>query len=243
MRRREWEEEEQRRHQAMMAVVPPQDDFKTRLLFDENGFNRNDQGGHQRALNFPQDKKEVQLSFEVDEDGEYVGDSMNEDTDPGTITYKLGDMTIGYVYDGNWKSKSKIAGKGERKMCKMSEKHIEFLHIVKACILPYIPEELWPLVEESMRTNLIFGADTLKHTDSFRGATPNLYFQPEQHQSKEGWLVYDVFPKFKSSLVVIDNKYYVPHGFSEVKNELRCMGENPMKPGYPIYFVFPLVVQ
>ena len=51
-------------------------------------------------------------------------------------------------------------------------------------------------------------------------------------------MVHDCFPEFKSSVVTINGKHCIPHGFSQASNEFRCMGEDPKRPGHPFYFVF-----
>jgi len=47
-----------------------------------------------------------------------------------------------------------------------------------------------------------------------------------------------LFPKFKTSVVRLDDKLYVPHGYSHISNEIRCIGTHPKDPTKPCYCTF-----
>ena len=133
-----------------------------------------------------------------------------------------------------------MAGKGERTRCLDSQKNIAFLNAVKASITPLVHETLKIVIDETMRLTILCGAMTKPHTDSFRGNTPNMMWirGTTETRDKPGHLVYDLFPKFKTSVVKLDGNLYVPHGYSHMSNEIRCIGSHPEDPSKPLYYTF-----
>ena len=228
---------------------PPPSSLRKPLKKSKLG-TKEDHGGHQAALNFPQlPNGVVEVQMGVDDE---LG-SMNDNGESRTTeTIKIGDKSLGFVYDSDCKSVSKYAGNGERTHCKESEKYMAFLNQVHAMLVKRrdIPQTLKPLIPASLRVNILCGARTHYHTDSYRGNTPNLLFivdnQPQVsinsrgkvEKTARGWLTYEKFPSFKTSVVIIEGKHYIPHNYSEVQDECRCIGEDPEKPGRPKYFCF-----
>jgi hypothetical protein len=78
----------------LIQLAPTQSNLRTPLKPELLG-TAMDHGGHQRALNFP--------------------DNVD------SLVGKVGDLSIGMVYDGHWKELSKIAGKGIKPRCNKSE--------------------------------------------------------------------------------------------------------------------------
>ena len=221
---------------ALAAVAPPNSALKKPPAPKDIGNNLKDYGGHYKGLNFPLEKgtfSEVRISKDS------FLEPMHGSGSDGFVLKKMGDLCIGLCYDGDWKAKSRLAGKGKRKYCLDSEKWLDFLFEVKRQLHPLLHSTLQPLIDETMRLTVLCGAMTLGHTDSFRGNTPNALYICWTAGEPLGWLTYDLFPRFKASVVIIDGKFYIPHSFSEASDELRCIGENPKKPGFPIYYLFP----
>jgi hypothetical protein len=72
---------------------------------------------------------------------------------------------------------------------------------------------------ETLRVTSICGANTLAHTDSCRGVTPNwLMFHGEG-----GELTVKIFPSFRCSVVNLRGKLYIPAGYSS-SSGLRMYG-------------------
>ena len=121
-------------------------------------------------------------------------------------------LSIGLAYDGDWKASSKIAGNGIKTMCDTSQKHIKFLEVVRDMLSALVNPSLAALMNKTLRVTIMRGARTLGHTNSFRGNTPNFLFVPQPASGVEpGWLAYETFPKFKSSVVQLDGHLFTPH--------------------------------
>ena len=241
----------------MIAEAPPMSMLKKPIPkkdLDKPGY---DHGGHQKALNFvmPEETQQFMMSLQ--------GDCLTEDTEPMDIgcgqgatgvkkvavagppepgNSRVGTLSLGWVYEGDWKMKSRIAGNGERTMCKVSEQFIPFLLVVKEMLYPMLHPTLQPVMDETLRVNILCGARTLAHNDSFRGNTPNAVYIVHQQGVEPGHLCCDTFPDFKYSVVKLFGKLFIPFQCSEVSNECKCIGEHPLKPNTPCFFVFPLEV-
>ena len=232
---------------ALIAVLPKGTIVKAPLKADQVG-GKQDHGGHQKALNFPQEKWQVKLCLNQLEGSTNHSDVMSGnvtadgaellDSIPPWYKFKIGTTTIGFVYNGEWKAKSVKAGNGKRKMCLVSEQNIDFLKVVRDQLSEHVSPSLKALIEQSLRVNILCGASTISHTDAFRGYTPNFFYLPDQPNKNYGALVYDVYPVFKSSVVSINGKYFIPQGVSEASNELKCIGLHP-KSKKITYFIFP----
>lgn len=240
----------------LKSLAPPVDKFNRPYQKKNVGVSTVDYGGHQKALNFPFPDDfshgEVQLALasggELPQAERMHCQKKNDSVAKNAIVNlveRVGTLTIGLVYEGDWKRDSKTAGKGQRVMCKQSEKYLSFLLQVKEMLLdhPNIHSTVKLNIDECLRVNALYGARTLRHTDSFKGNTPNALFIRSGNQ-EPGYLLYDRFPEFKSSVVKISvgaagYKYFVPHSYSEASDEIRCIGENPNKPGFPIFYIFP----
>lgn len=206
--------------EILLELAPSASALKRPLKTEHLG-THHDHGGHQKALNFP----------------------MNSNLKAS------GNLSIGLVYDGEWKEKSKIAGNGVKERCNKSDQHIDFLLIIEEALETILKGKLWKeakvkwdglavLVRKSMRVSVLVGARTLAHTDSYRGNTPNFLYIVKKADDPQGCLVYDTFPKFKSSVVSIHGKLYVPHSYSEASNEVRCIGSDPQNSKKPTFYVF-----
>ena len=134
-----------------------------------------------------------------------------------------------------------MAGNGERTRCLKSEEHIEFLWQVKAMLLPLVDDSLKCWIDDSLRVNYIRGASTLSHTDSYKGNTTNFMFIAKEEGVEPGWLCYETWPVFKTSVVKLFGRLFVPHSYSEACNECKCIGLAPNGKG-PMYYVFPASV-
>ena len=238
----------------MIKTAPPVKLLKAPFKQKDLGKSTVDYGGHQKALNFPMlegkgtmNLQQVQISMSgswVEEDGPTLAPGSSNiyrevmEAMPSGRENKIGTLTIGLVYEGDWKADSRLAGKGQRQMCKISEQHLHFLFLVKEMLYPKLHPTLQPLVDETLRVNILCGAKTLAHTDSFRGNTPNFVYILQQPGVQPGYLCYDVFPVFKYSVVKLFGKYFIPHSFSQASNECKCIGEHPTKPNHPYFYVF-----
>ena len=231
-KKRLMEQREAAMGREMVKKSPPDSKMKAPIKKMDIGSTNVDYGGHQKALNFvmPEEIQEVQLALNGD------AQSMAEE---GICHGKIGTLTIGLAYEGDWKANSRIAGKGERTMCETSEKYLEFLLLVKRMIQPLIHSTLSLVLDDCMRVNILRGARTKAHTDSYKGNAPNLVFIVNEPGVESGYLCYDTFPVFKHSVVKLHGKFYIPHSFSEASDECRCIGANPDHPSKPIYYVFP----
>jgi hypothetical protein len=220
----------------MILLSPTNSELKKPYSKEHVGKTKVDYGGHQKALNFPlpdPEMGEVQLAL--------VGDptSMhNTNNSIDSVVNRIGDLSIGLVYEGDWKAKSKYAGKGVRKMCLKSEQYLDFLLHVKEMLHPMVHSTLQLLMDDSLRVNILCGARTLAHTDSYRGNTPNMLYIVGNPKEEPGWLCYDPFPRFKVSVVKIKGHYFIPHSYSEASNEVRCIGAHPNKPNKVFFYIF-----
>ena len=115
-KKKKAEEELKKQAQKKRIMETRIQDNKLKKPLDKHkvGIPRDDHGAHQKALNYhaiPMDNSvnEVQLTF----NGE--GEDMSGKS---IMKYKLkkGDFSVGCVYEGDWKAKSCIAGKGQRTM-------------------------------------------------------------------------------------------------------------------------------
>jgi hypothetical protein len=118
------------------------------------------------------------------------------------VLKKMGDLSISLYYEGDWKAKLRMSGNGKRVFCPDSEKWMSFLKEIERQIHRTLHPTLRILIDETRRVNLLCGALTLAHNDSFR-ATPLTYIVWEKG-IEPGWLVYNLFPRFKMSFVTID---------------------------------------
>jgi hypothetical protein len=200
-------------------------------------------------LNYPQPEEELGLS------GEWGGnwereiklgvngdDDDHEDHDPHKDALKIGDMTIGLAYETDNKKNARTCGQGVRKLCRDSERHIAFLRKIEEQLKYKVHRTLRWLMDDTLRCNIIRGARTIDHTDTFKGNHYNwLYIDSTSVAEGEspGCLVYDLFPRFRYSVIKLDGKYYIPKHYSGAADEVVLIGENPKKPGYPIYHIFP----
>lgn len=236
-RKRKKEEQllkQQELSKKMLAVAPPSKEQRKPIKKEDLGKTSIDHGGHQRALDFLQPGDlhgEIRLSMSG------VTESTTEE--PIQDPTKVGTFTIGMVYDGDWKAKSKIAGNGKRVRCLKSDQYMEFLLACKAMLMPMLHKTLQIHFDDTFRVNILCGARTQAHTDSFRGNTPNMMYIVGKPGQDTGYLCYDSFPKFKGSVVKMDGRLYVPHGYSQAGNQLKLIGEDPNRPGLPMYYVFP----
>ena len=234
-RKAEAAQKEKEMGQKMLALAPPNKELRKPYPKKLVGKSKVDFGGHHVALNFPLDeipeKGEVQLAV-----GGPADSMHNNKLDH--VVKKIGDMSIALVYDGDWKEQSRIAGKGVKVRCDKSEKYLEFLLQVKAMVKPQCHASLQHLMDDTMRCNIIYGAQTLAHTDSFKGNCPNFLYIVGNPNEPAGALVYDKFPRFKSSIVKIRGHYFIPHSYSEGSNEFKCIGEDPSRPNKPIFYIF-----
>jgi len=65
-----------------------------------------------------------------------------------------------------------------------------------------------------------------------------LLFIVGNQAAEPGWLCLDTFPAFKTSVVSIGGALFVPHSYSSASGECRCIGEDPNRPGCPIFYIF-----
>jgi hypothetical protein len=188
----------------MLQLAPPLKLLKAPYKKQHLGKVNVDYGGHQKALNFPQMEEGVQqvhLALDAQQWLEEDGPCQLVTAAPKLSENRMGSVTIGLVYENGYKAKSRLAGKGKRKMCEVSEQYILFLEKVREMLMPMLHPTLQVVVDETMRVNILCGAKTLAHTDSFRGNTPNGLYIVKQQGIVPGYLCYDPFPKFKYSLV------------------------------------------
>ncbi|CAB9525585.1 expressed unknown protein [Seminavis robusta] len=115
------------------------------------------------------------------------------------------------------------------KMCQFSRQHLQFLlNIQRAIYLSHPSSQISNATQDYMRVNLVVGAQTGEHADTFRGATPNFIFIEPGNTFH---LRIRLFPKFHSSVVSYKGDYYIPHQYSP------RIGKNDK--GDPHYFEFP----
>ena len=112
----------------LLLLAPTQGNLRTPLKPEQLG-TAMDHGGHQRALNFP--------------------DGVN------SLIGKVGDLSLGMVYDGHWKEQSKIAGKGVKPRCNKSEKFLDFLKVVKEMLTPLLQDKRkWNILDSLIDSSL-----------------------------------------------------------------------------------------
>ena len=233
-KKKEFAKQQKALGKRMLKEAPPLKMLKKPYGKNDVGNTNKDHGGHQKALNFP---LEEMVNGELQLGNDPI--SMHNET-VTHLVQRIGTLTIGLVYDGDWKQKSKLAGKGEKQRCNVSERFLPFLLTVREMVMPFLEEELKLWVDDSLRINILCGARTLSHTDSYRGNTPNLLYIPGGQPGATGCLMYDTFPRFKCSVVTIHGEYYIPHNYSEASGEVRCIGEDPERKGFPIFVIFPM---
>ena len=232
-KRKKAEKEESNNNlgQQMLIERPPDSKLHKPYKKSQVGTTTIDYGGHQKALNFPTESElfpEFNATQTIPKDIQDI--------------IRIGTLTIGLVYEGDWKANSKYAGKGKRTMCLVSERYLPFLKLVKIMLEPMVHPTLKLLMDDSMRVNLLRGASTIAHTDAYKGNPPNYMYIPKEVGIDPGYLCYDVFPKFKHSMVKLFGNVYIPHSYSEASGECRCIGAHPRDPNKPIYYVFPHTV-
>jgi hypothetical protein len=162
-----------------------------------------DYGGHELALNFPYQQ--------IDSSGK-----MNN--------VKVGSATIGLMYDGDWKT----AANDGRTRCLVSQKNLDYLTAVKSSLEfgSLLPPQLTAPLRETMRLNLLRGAQTLWHTDAFKGATNNYLKIDDDGKSGDGvgFLTVDESISFRCSVVMYNDRLYLPVSYSEATKTLRMVG-------------------
>ena len=120
---------------ALAAVAPPNSALKKPPAAKDIGNNLKDYGGHHKGLNFPLEKgtfSEVRISKDS------FLEPMHGSGCDGFVLKKMGDLCIGLCYEGDWKKKSKLAGKGKRQYCLDSERWLDFLLEVKRQLHPLL---------------------------------------------------------------------------------------------------------
>ena len=179
-KKREREQESAAMAKRILKQRPTDSKLKAPYKNKDLGKTTVDYGGHQKALNFPMFPPDIQ-QLDFVHDGDTEPETESEDELPRPT--KIGTLTIGLAYEGDWKANSRIAGKGKRKMCKMSEQHLEFLTTVKQMLYPLVHSTLTLLMEETLRVNCLRGAQTLAHTDAQKGNAPNYMHIPKEKMS------------------------------------------------------------
>ena len=121
----------------------------------------------------------------------------------------------------------------KRDMCPYSEKHLQFLLTIQQSLKTQYPT-LNSEILEYMRVNLVVGAKTKEHTDCQRGATRNfMLLEPGKHFN----LRVRPFPKFRSSVVKYDSKFWIPH-----KLDSRNLTMIGLSGNGPHFYLFPTTV-
>lgn len=163
-------------------------------------------GGHQLSLGF-----------------DLAGDELLDDQVVGT-------RSLGQRYE----NEHTVRLRG-REMCVFSEKHIEFLKAIHSSIFYQYPK-MRKITDQFMRVNLVAGAKTSPHTDTMRGATPNYFLvdAPANDNSIPFCLQVRKFPNFKTSVVLLDGKLFIPH--KQKRSHLILIG---LKNDNPHYYVYP----
>ena len=163
-------------------------------------------GGHQLSLGF-----------------DLAGDETMEDQVVGT-------RSLGLRYE----NEHTVRLRG-REMCQFSEKHLLFLKLIHSSLYYKYPK-LRKITKEYMRVNLVAGAKTSPHTDTMRGATPNFFMveAPEDDNTVPFCLQVRKFPNFKTSVVLLEGKLFIPH--KQKRSHLILIG---FKNDNPHYYVYP----
>ena len=227
---------------TMLQTRPSDKTLKSPYKKEDVGKATVDYGGHQKALHFlmPKEASEYRLTMNSDPPEAMSSGNVEHTLTNTKSTTKVGSLSIGLVYEGDWKASSYMAGNGKRKMCQKSEEHLDFLNTIKEMLSGEVHPSLKILMDDTLRVNCLRGARTKPHTDSYKGNAPNFMFiAPENSVEDPGYLCYDVFPVFKHSVVKLFGQYFVPHSYSEASKECKCIGPNPLDPSKPIYYIFP----
>ena len=121
-----------------------------------------------------------------------------------------------------------------RERCLFSEANIDFLNATHASIHLQFPP-LRHMTTDYMRVNLVAGAVTSAHTDTMRGATPNFFMveKPANDNTTPFCLQVRMFPNFKTSIVKLDGKLFIPH--KQKRSHLILIGLKDDKPHYYVY--------
>jgi hypothetical protein len=135
-----------------------------------------------------------------------------------TTHAKGGKLTIGLVYENDQKS---IATGNS--MCQDSKKHLSLLKLVESS-LKFSTKIDHPT--EFLRAQFLFGAQTKKHTDSFRGNWFSYIIAFDVGYK----LTVLVFPNFRTSVVEVLGTNYIPLSYSSEKGFLALTFE----PNQPI---------
>jgi hypothetical protein len=171
-------------------------------IADTAGKSCADYGAHLLALNFPYG--------DIDTGGKIQG-------------VRIGSGTIGLSYDGDWKT---TANNG-RVRCQSSEKHKSYLEAVKSSleISCVVPRPVHPFLD-TLRVNLLRGANTKWHCDAFKGVTNNyLLVDDDGHSGPDpGFLTLDMSISFRCSVVIYRGSYFIPVSYSESSKTLRMVG-------------------
>jgi len=117
------------------------------------------------------------------------------------VTSKIGKLSLGWTYESD---KSKITNPGKTRS-QVSAQHLEYLQSIMESMCNYDPN-LSPQVLMTMQVMPVCGAQTLLHTDTCRGVTANYVIF---HHSL-GCLAIHWFPRFKSSVVILEGVKYIP---------------------------------
>jgi hypothetical protein len=161
-----------------------------------------DYGQHQQALNY---------------------DYNQIDTTGKTRDVKVGSLSIGLSYDGDWKTTANCG----RTRCLQSEKHLDYLQAVKSSLElgRLVPLQLVPFLE-TMRVNLLRGPNTRWHTDAFKGVTNNYLLIDDDGKSGSdvGFLSVDLSISFRCSVVRFKDSFYIPVSYSDATSTLRLVG-------------------
>jgi hypothetical protein len=156
-----------------------------------------DYGGHELGLNYPY--------------------SEIQNGNIGEI--RVGGISIGLMYEGDFKAKN------GRIRCLKSDKLLHYLESVASCLRLIVPPELLEFLR-TLRVNVLRGAATLSHTDSFKGVTKNYLLIQDDGLcgGKRGGLVVDLFPLFRCSIVTYEGNFYIPMKISQATNTLTMIG-------------------
>ncbi|KAL3912791.1 MAG: hypothetical protein SGILL_006745 [Bacillariaceae sp.] len=142
---------------------------------------------------------------------------------------KIGTKSLGLTYDNHHTSVM-----FNRSMCKQSEKHLGFLQGCHDSIQLQCPEYRMEETSDFMRVNCVAGAKTKEHTDTMRGFTRS-FIAIEKGSSFQ--LRVRMFPHFRSSVVMYNNQFYIPHELSD--KEICLIG---LKEGRPHFFIGPQAI-
>jgi hypothetical protein len=156
-----------------------------------------DYGGHELGLNYPY--------------SEIKNGNIGE--------IRVGGISIGLMYEGDFKAKN------GRIRCLKSDKLLHYLESVASCLLLIVPPEL-PEFLRTLRVNVLRGAATLSHTDSFKGVTKNYLLIQDDGLcgGKRGALVLDLFPLFRCSIVTYEGSFFIPMKISQASNTFTMIG-------------------